>query len=460
MSIENANVVQEVEEALAIEQASIDKRSEERLTAATKEREKISRIGSVLRYVGVAVLVAAMGTFMFQRWGGMSQVSRYFSFLAFTAAVCVSGLVCGLKIGENKGARTLLGVVVTLIPLHCAQIGAILYSRIGGGVVASNYPSYFFFSVPSLTDAIIVAVGGLVTVIAMASVAYSVLARTYAPQLLLVGCGVSAALLVPTRDPLLVAGIIAVAGAIAYGGERTFSSVVELRTREAIVARFVPFLALLMLVGRQCALYNPTSIFDGVVFALITVALFEMFPRLVDSKEFTCCSELLALFTGATSGMLVGHSITNAFSLGGTVFAPLVVGLPLVFCYAVMARNARETKTTFRVASAATLLATGGVELLGGSVEDCIVSLVIGILGVAYACIREQKRTLVAGGVLAFVSLIRVCATAITSITVSPWIVLGAIGVGTILGASYLERNFVRLREVYSSARKQVAQWS
>ena len=460
MSITKVNVVQEVEEALAVEHATLQKRSDERLAAATIEHERISRLGSALRYIGVAVLVAAMGTFMFQRWDGMSQVSRYFSFLGFTAVVCASGLLCGLKIGENKGARTLLGVVVTLIPLHCAQIGAILYSRIGAAVVESNYPSYFYFSVPSLTDAIIVAVGGLTAIIGMGAMAYSVLARKYASQLLLAGCGVSAALLVPTRDPLLVAGLIGVAGTMAYLGERAFSSIAELRTREAAVARCVPFLALALLVARQCALYNADNIFNGVIFGLMTVTLFRIFPRIVSSKQLIHTCELFSMPTAAAASILIGQSVSTAFSLWGGVFPPLVMALPLVVVYAVMARHARETASAFRGASSVALFVTGISELLEGGIEECLVSLVIGILGVTYACINEHRGTLRAGVGLIVVSLIRVSSVAIASLTVSPWIILGAIGVGTIIGASYIERNFVRLRNVLASARKQVSQWS
>ncbi len=43
---------------------------------------------------------------------------------------------------------------------------------------------------------------------------------------------------------------------------------------------------------------------------------------------------------------------------------------------------------------------------------------------------------------------------------VSPWLVLGLIGVATILGASYIERNFVRIRERLSLMQKHVAEWN
>jgi hypothetical protein len=461
MSTENVQVIQEVDEALAAERASVEKRTEERLTAATKERDKISRIGSLLRYIGVGVLIASMATFMFQRWDTMTQVSRYFAFLAFTAGVCVSGLLCGLKIGENKGARTLLGAVVTLIPIHCAQIGAFIYSRVANGVSEHSYPSYFYFMAPTLTDAVIVAVGGLLALLPMAYMAYSVLARKHAKRLLLLGCGVSAALLVPTRDPLFVAGLVAVAGALAYIGERSFGSIVELKTREAFVARLVPFIALAMLIGRQSSLYHPTTVLHGVEMALLSALLFGILPQFFKEKGLVWASENVSLITTMIAALLFGDAVISGFNLSGSVIAPLVVGLPLTVVYALMAHRAREAGVVFRGISALTLFGTGVAELLNGAhVEACLISLVIGILGVTYACITENKGTLFAGVSLAVLSLMRVCFIAITSMSVSPWILLGVIGVGTILGASYLERNFTKIRENLVSARRQVADWS
>lgn len=460
MSTDNVHVIDEVTAALAAERESAERRSEERLTAATKERDKISRLGSLLRYIGVGVLMAAMGTFMFQRWGDLSQMSRYFTFLAFTAGVCGSGLLCGLTIGENKGARTLLGAVAALIPIHCAQIGAILYSRLGREVVESHYPSYFYFSVPSLADAIIVAVAGVLALLPMAYMAYSVLARNHARKLLLMSCGVSAALLVPTRDPMLVAGLLAVAGAFAYLGERSFAQVIELRTREAAVARSVPFFALALLVGRQCGLYNPTDFLNGIALALVSAILFGILPRLVTDKAVIWSFESAALLTTGVAGALIGHGVVDGFGLSNSGLSQLIVGLPVAVVYAVMAQRAREAQSLFRGASAVTLFMTGVMELFSGGVEAALIALVIGIIGITYACVNELKGTLLAGVTLTVLSLIKVCAMAITSVSVSPWVVLGVIGVGTILGASYLERNFIRIRETFTSMRKHVADWS
>ncbi len=461
----NTNTIveeREIDEALAADNANLEKRSEDRLAAISCERDKISRIGMALRYVGIAILIAATGSFMFQRWGEMTHLARYFSFLLFTIVVCGAGLVCGLRIGENKGARTLLGVVVALIPVHAAQLGAILFSQFGTSARHhSAYPSAFYWSVSSLSDALLATGVGFVTLIPMAFMAYSVLARSHARQLLMLGCGVSAALLVPTRDPMGVAAILTLASACALIGEIRLSSVLELRTREGIVARSVPFLAIGMIIGRQCFLYNATLFFTGIVFLIGSVVAFELVPRLKVSALVTTLSEHISVILTALGTFYIGDAIVEAFAMTGTVAAPLVIGVPIGIAFTVMAERARESAGLCRVAASLALFCTGLAELMIGSgVEAGVVSLLIGIIALTVACVTEKKGMLCAGIALILLSLGRVSLEALGSVSISPWIILGGIGVGTIVGASYIERNFLRLREEFLVVRKKVASWS
>ncbi len=454
--------VREIEEALAADIANREKQNEERLAAVSRERDKISRIGMALRYVGIAVLAAATGSFMFQRWGDMTHLARYLSFLVFTVGVCGAGLLCGLKIGENKGARTLLGVVVTLIPVHAAQLGAILFSRFGSPPRSPvSYPSALYWSVSSLSDALIAVGVGVATLIPMAFMAYSVLARSHARQLLMLGCGVSAALMIPTRDPMLVGMIMAIASACTLIGEARLSSVLELRTREGVIARSVPFLAVAMLIGRQCFLYNSTSLFLGIVCLIASAVTFEMVPRLNISGLVTTLSEHLSVPLTALGVFFVGDAILQGFDLSTSVFAPLVIGMPMGIAFTVMAERARESSGVFRVASSVALFLTGLSELLSGSgVEAGVISLLIGIVALTVGSAAEKKGMFLAGAVLILLSLGRVCLDALGNISVSPWVILGVIGVGTIVSASYIERNFIRIREEFSAMRKKIATWN
>ena len=462
MNTEALREEREVDEALAADIAKREKQSEERLAAVNREREKVSRIGTALRYVGIAVLFAATGSFMFQRWGDMTHLARYLSFLVFTVGVCGAGLLCGLKIGENKGARTLLGVVVALIPVHAAQLGAILFSQFGTAQrSASSYPSALYWSVSSLSDALIAVGVGVATLVPMAFMAYSVLARSHARQLLALGCGVSAALLVPTRDPFYVGAIMALASAVALVGEVRLSSVLELRTREGLIARTVPFLAIAMMIGRQCFLYNATSLFMGFVFLVASAVTFEMIPRLKINALVTTLSEHLSIPLMALAAFYLGDACVRGFGLERSALEPLVIGLPMGIAFTVMTERARESAGVFRAASSAALFCTGLAELMTvGGVEGGIASLIIGIVALTVACVTERKGLFLAGVALIVLSLARVSLEALANISVNPWVILGVIGVATIVAASYIERNFLRLREEFFALRKKVGAWN
>ena len=462
MNTEALREEREIDEALAADIAKREKQSEERLAEVNREREKVSRIGTALRYVGIAVLFAATGSFMFQRWGEMTHLVRYLSFLVFTVGVCGAGLLCGLKIGENKGARTLLGVVVALIPVHAAQLGAILFSWFGAPLrTPVSYPSAFHWSVSSLADALIAVGVGVATLVPMAFMAYSVLARSHARQLLALGCGVSAALLVPTRDPFYVGAIMALASAVALVGEVRLSSVLELRTREGMIARTVPFLAITMMIGRQCFLYNATSLFMGFVFLVASAVTFEMIPRLKINALVTTLSEHLAIPLMALAAFYLGDACVRGFGLEHSALEPLVIGLPMGIAFTVMAERARESAGVFRAASSAALFCTGLAELMTvGGVEGGIASLLIGIVALTVACLTERKGLFLAGVSLVVLSLGRVSLEALVNVSVSPWVILGVIGVATIVAASYIERNFLRLREEFFALRKKVGAWN
>jgi hypothetical protein len=129
--------------------------------------------------------------------------------------------------------------------------------------------------------------------------------------------------------------------------------------------------------------------------------------------------------------------------------------------FTVMAERARHSAGVFRAASSVALFCTGLAELMTvGGVEGGIASLLIGIVALTVACVTERKGLFLAGVSLVVLSLGRVSLEALGNVSVSPWIILGVIGVATIVAASYIERNFLRLREEFSALRKKVGAWN
>jgi hypothetical protein len=439
----------------ALKQEADQKTSEEqsRLDKAQAQQKRIGRIGLLLRILGSLVILAAAGIFLFQRWGEMSHLVRYLSFLGFTAGVCAAGLVCGLGIKENKGARCLLAIVATLVPVHFAQLGALLYSQYGSPA-PNRYPQYFYWAAPSLQDALLALGCGVAALIPMAFISYSVLVRQHSVRFMLANLIASSILLVPTRDPAIISLLIGIVGAGALRSDRKVGSFAELKTFEGAVARLLPFGALSIAAVRQFYLYDAAEFIIGAVLAIFTGVLFGPIRRMLDGRLAVGATELVSLGSALTSCCIIVHSLglppTWHYALVGAIGC-----LTLSF----MGIQARVLSWQYHYTAAVVLILSAALECIQLTVDASIISLVMGIVAVTAACISERKLLLGAGLLIVTVSLGDAVYLALRSVTISPWLMLGIVGVTTVVGASYLERNFLRFTDYISRARARVASW-
>lgn len=461
MATTTSSIREEVDAALAEDASKRQALSEERQQRIERENRRFSRIGRILRHVGIAVLVASAATFLLQRWEGMDHVTRYASFLGFTAMLCAGGLLTGLKIKEDKGARTLLGAVALLAPIHFAQLGAILFSRFGGEQIASSYPYYLYWDVPSLGTALLTVVGGLVVLLPMLYAACAVLVRQRATQIFNTTALVGAALLIPSRDPQVMGALFALAASAAFVSDYKLRIFPEMRTVEGAVARSLPYLTLAVLAGRQATLYQMPNFVLGMLQACITVGLLSAASRLKDRPSLSPLLESLALPSALVSWILVSSDLGVAFGVS-EVWSVALFGMLLVGILSVMERYVTYTAGGYRLTTTLVFVLVGCIEAFGFSeygVVPSMLALVLGICGVAWACINERRLMLGGSMLIVFASLGTAVYRALGTVTISPWFALGAIGLLTIIGGSYLERNFARVSALVSSSYGRVRQW-
>lgn len=454
LNTSETNPLQEIHEALA---AETPKLTQEDMELAERERRHISRIGDLLRYAGIGILLLGVGAFLFQRWGIVNHLERYLLFLGFTGTVCGAGLWCGLKVRENKGARTLLGFVVALIPVHCAQIGALLYSQFGSNF--TNHPSFLRWDPGNMTNALVALAVGLIGMVPMAYLSYAVLARRYATPLCVLGFGVSSLLIAPTREPVAIVGFLLASTLAIFHAERRFLSISELSTREAITARAVPFIAMAMLVVRQY-LYDPSSLFIGALFAFAAVGLLTTARFLSPNRWAIGSVETGAMVCAIVSGWYTTSGVLDLFHLWHSVFAPLIIGAPLAVGLVLMGFYTTVMTRSFHTSGATILLLTGLMELGHRDPSGSVIALLCGFIAIVWACIAEVRSLLYAGVTLSAISLLILVKLIVTGLSASFWwITLGIAGIFTIVGASYFERYFDQVRKTVITLRRQVAMW-
>jgi hypothetical protein len=128
-----------------------------------EKKSRLAALPALLRFLGAIVLVASAATFMLQSWPGMDHLMRYYSFLGFTVLLTGAGFFCGLRLKEDKGARTFLATAAAVIPVHFAQLGALIYSQFPEKHVA--YPQWLLWVAPSKMAAFATATAAILALI-------------------------------------------------------------------------------------------------------------------------------------------------------------------------------------------------------------------------------------------------------------------------------------------------------
>lgn len=460
-------ILKEVDQALADEPMPIAAREATPQTPEEPEESpsifSISRVGSFLRFVGAAILIIAASIFLVRQWDGLEHIGRYFSFLGFTAVVCAAGLFCGMGIRENKGARTLLGIVLLVIPIHFSQLGALLYSQFGSHLLA--YPEALRWDAQTPLGALLTTAGGLAILTPMAFLAFSVMSRTLAPQLLLTSFLVSTALLVPSRDPIVIGALLAaMTGGILYF-ERGIRHLAETRTFEGVVARLVAPIAVMILLGRQVLYGWQDELLIASVLGVASAILLRPVPRLLGEGAVAALSEFFSMvlvpiaFGFAYAGIGLGDYVSYDLR-------PAVYAVPVIVTLLSMSRFARNMPEAFRAMAGVLLIVTSLAECFGYAGSShlhgtaYLTSLILGIVAVGWACIAEQKAMLFAGIIVILASLGRIIFVALSATNLSWLLVLGIIGLVTIVGASFIERNFAAIQAFFTDTRERLKGWN
>ncbi len=432
-------------------------RKSARFSPSKKDSEGIS-ITTLLRRVGGLVLIGSALSFLLQRWVGMDSVLRYYSFLGFTVSLTAIGLYCGLRIKEEKGARTFLSIAAMFLPAHFTQIGALLYSLriqnpnlqfLGQNDYLRNLAIY---QAPSA----LVAFGTLaISVLVMAPVVYSGLssmARVESKRLTIAYFIGSALLLLPTRDPYMIASLVAAAVlGLSYLDASIFSKDSAMRTFEGYAVRAMMFVPVTILLGRSLLLYPSAGVLSGALCLIFALVLFEVLPRFLTSdggKQFLQTASLLPLVSAwAYVAEDLFFSYQAPFALADS-YTGVVCAIPTSIVIAMLSFRAVGGGQGFRKIASIAAVGSALIHLMNhGGIYVSLVCLVLSTAVLAMAVQKEEKFPFWLGVLGLAMSLLYHARTAFEAFNFSPWLSLAAVGTAFVLLASYLEANQAYLQE-------------
>ena len=213
-------------------------------------------LSSLLRILGSGILVASLSILLFRGWDASTDISRYYTLLAFSGILAVIGFVIGKVVRENKGARTFLALAVGAAAVNYTVLNGLAFSKFNNA--GTVYPMFANWAAPSSIAVVTSIASALLLLTPVTYLGFSVFARHSAKRFTALYVICNLALVIPVRSSVLV-GIIGIAMVVLILKQiviarRTDSA---LATREGHFVIGAQFLPLLVLLGRNFYLYTP-----------------------------------------------------------------------------------------------------------------------------------------------------------------------------------------------------------
>jgi hypothetical protein len=408
-----------------------------------------------LRIAGAVLVVASASTFMLQRWESGNDLLRYAMLVGQSLLLALAAWFVGLTVREGRSARTFLGLVLATIPTSFAVLGGLVYSQFHLEDLAV-LPSYVSWVAPSPAAALFAVGATLVVLVPLAFVSFVALARKDAKALTLAFTLSNLMILVPVRRPEVAVAIAGVALIALLRLELVrFMRVAQLDTLEGKLARAMPFVPPVIVLGRVISLYHVGIPFVGGVLliagAMVWVALSGV--EATWKRDFGAWSAALLGIAGYVVCYSQMEPVLRSLSL-----SVLALGLPvsgLLFLASYRAAHSRGALVSWSTTAALlTALVASAADLGPMAAFACIVfGIAVAVWG---AATRARLRTL-GGAAVGVWGLGLQVWLAINADSWYRWLSLTAIGVLLIVSSAFVEKHRVRIAQIWADATRRAS---
>lgn len=433
---------------------------------STNESDKFVLLSKVLRRIGALILLTSAASFILQGWTDWDSFTRYFVFLSFTSILAAAGIFCGLRLGEDKGARTLLAVATAIVPAHFLQLGAFIYSGIL--IDKANIPGMFLYQAPSMLAALATVLLACAFIVPISYLGFSALARVKARELTACYLLANAMLLLPVRGASLIAGIATILFIVlARASFYNFSRERAMKNLDGRLAQSMLFVPFFLLLARSSVVYSIDGLLTSVLCAALAFFAFAI-ARMSSTEARRNFLEVLGVSLTASSwwnfstsvffgssGLLqsLGVLKTSSYEIP-LIILPITLLLIMVSFFTVsFSRGLRQLGTQLALVAALTQL------VLIGGISASLLCIILGLSAIVTAFSLED-RVLFYSGVLSLgAGLLYHLKSAALLYSMSPWLSLAVLGLAVVVGASYLERHSRLLLAEVSRFQARLREW-
>lgn len=397
-----------------------------------------------LRLAGAVLVVASASTLMLQHWQAGNDLMRYAMLVGQSLLLAAAAYFVGLTIREGRSARTFLALVLSTIPVSFTVLGALVYSQFSVEPLRP-LPHYASWIAPSPLSALLAVAATLIVLVPLSVVSFVALARKEARLLTLSFCATNALLLLPVREPVIMVALGGVAFlSLLQLDTSRFAGTAQLDTLEGKLARLMPFVPPLIVLGRSVHLYPVGPAFVGGLLLSAAAALWLTLERTNSALKRDLgagTASVLVLLGWALcwSQLAAGqHGLHASFIL--------LLGLPPAALWFVASTRAVATRRALiDIATLLGLLTAVGASTLDGDTLAAFCCIALGVaVGVWGAAVKDRVR-IGSGALVALWGLGLQVWLAIHGDSLLRWGSLTAVGVLLIVGAAFVERQRARI---------------
>ena len=408
-----------------------------------RELSRPERLSRILRLVASLTLISAAAVFLLQGLTAFDSTLRVVLFVVFTAVLAGTGLWCGLRLKDDKAARTALALTLLIVPVNFSQFGALIYSlyyRVTTG------PQIFILKAGSALSVWIALALSLCLLLPIVYTGFAALARSRVVEFNKVFLLLNEILLVPTRETNLIGALCIAALILIFRTEA--GNGVELRTVEGKLARLSLYLPVIILVGRSLVMYQADAIFISLLLGALGFILFSVMPNYLQNRRGSQYLQQLGAIcfissweTFANAAFFKG-TMSAICSLGAESYLPVLV-LPVAAILSLLSIFAISEAVLYRTLASIVAIVCAVLQLMifGGIMASILIfalSLALTTLGV----MRDEVGTTRIGLIGVCVALFYHMRYAMELYTFSPWLTLGSLGITILVASSLIEKHF------------------
>lgn len=418
----------------------------------------VQKLPAVLRSLGALAVLFSLYSFLMRGWEGADDALRYLMLLGHTVLLAVLGLGSGHFLQEGKGARLLMGLSLVSVVANFAILGAFLFAA-QSSMQLYQYPDYMTWSLGSMGRALYTTAGALPVLLVVIALGFMALSRGISKRMSLLFVMTNATLLIPLRDPMLVATMGSLlAFTTLFITRHTARHYVGSKTLEGSVVLMLQFLPLAVLMVRNMWLYS-AEVMLVTTSLLMAFVLFRQLGMIMEVGSrmrgiLNDVSVLVALFSGISIGasLLEVHAAPAWAIFCGTV-------LSSALSYEVGCRDGRQ-QGFYRVI-AALLMALGLLLnlLLNMGLLSAVMALCTGLLMLLVSYQIKQRSMLWSGMVLLLAGMLYLMGQVFNQFELGSWAILAMVGVCAILIGSMLESRGGRIKPLLLAWRSRYADW-